>query len=102
MFYTERDIQADVIALYETVGGYVSVTSVGKRSVIRPAGFPDLVVLLPRGKGTLYHEVKTVGGRQSEGQVLFAARARDAGEPYVLGGVSEAREALEGLGLLVG
>ena len=97
----ERDVQADVVALYKSIGAHVYSTSVYRPGGAKiQAGIPDLIVLHPR-LGVWFHEVKAKTGKQSDGQVLFQTRCAQANVVYVCGGVAEARTALELAGLVV-
>lgn len=53
------------------------------------AGFPDLVLMAPRGSAPLYHgcvvEMKTVGGRCSKDQVRVLAALRRRGYFVIIG-----------------
>lgn len=97
----ERDVQADVVALYKSLGAHVYSTS-----VYRPgggkiqAGIPDLIVIHPR-LGVWFHEVKRPKAKQSDEQILFQTRCAQANVVYIVGGVDEAKAALELAGLVV-
>ena len=95
----ESQVQAQVVALFKSVGAYVHPTSQYRKSRI-PPGLPDLIILLPRKKGIVLFEVKTGDGRMSEKQLEFAYRCEDAGVPYCVGGVEIAILVLRGAGLL--
>lgn len=96
---SERAVQQAVAALYRGVGAVVASTSQPRASRVT-AGLPDLIVLLPRGRGVVFHEVKAAGGRQRAAQAEFQTACRMADVPYVLGGVAEARAVLVDIGLL--
>ncbi len=100
-FTLERDVKAECTALWKAIGGHVYDTSSHKMSPIRPAGFPDLVILLPRGLGMATQEVKRPKGKSSDGQIQYAAWANDAEAFHVVGGVEQLRAVLELRGLLV-
>jgi len=95
----ESEEQRRVTKLYRTVGGEVWSTSQPFRAALRP-GIPDLIVFF-RGRGVmLFHETKSARGKQSLEQRRFQRAATDCGLRYVLGGETEAREALIRLGML--
>lgn len=98
----EREIQSVVAELYRSVGAAVYSTSVYRPGGAKTlqGGIPDLIVLLPRRLGVLFHETKTAHGKQSDAQVIFESRCQQAGVAYVCGGVAEAQSALELAGLL--
>lgn len=98
----EKDIQRDVVALYHAVGAHAYSTSVYRPGGARiDAGIPDLIVLHPK-LGVWFHETKRPKSKQSDEQILFQTRCAQANVVYVLGGVEEARAALELAGLVVG
>lgn len=97
----ERDVQADVVNLYRSLGAHTYSTSVYRPGGSRiEAGIPDLIVIWAGGRGTWFHEVKRPKSKQTDDQLLFAARCAQAGTVYVCGGVEEARHALELAGVL--
>ena len=96
----ERDVKADCIALWEAAGCKVWDTSSRRESPIRPAGFADLVVFMPRGGGVVFHEVKRPKGKQSDGQILFQATCLASNVVCIVGGLDEARAALTLAGIL--
>jgi len=95
----ESQVQAQVVALFKSVGAYVHPTSQYRKSRI-PPGLPDLIILLPRGKGVVFFEVKALFGKMSEEQLAFMGACEMAEEPYWCGGVEEARLCLRMAGLL--
>ena len=97
----EPEVQAQVVALYKSIGAHPYSTSVYRPGGAKiQAGIPDLIVLHPK-LGVWFHEVKAPKGKQSDGQILFQTRCAQAGVVYVVGGVSEARAALELAGVLI-
>lgn len=97
---TEREIQRRVVALFRSAGCYVAVTSQNRTSRVS-RGLPDLIVLLPRGKGIVLFECKGLGGKLSKDQLEFANAAHYARVEFQWGGVGEAEELLVNKGLLV-
>lgn len=96
---SEKAVQTRVAHVYAAIGAFVVWTSQYRASRVTP-GLPDLIILLPRGKGVVLHEVKRPGGRQSAAQKMFQERCHDAGVRYVLGGSDQAWHVLEELGLV--
>lgn len=96
----ERDVQADVVALYKSIGAATYSTSVYRPGGAKiAAGIPDLIVLHPR-LGVWFHEVKRPKGKQTDEQILFQTRCAQANVVYVVGGLEEARAALTLAGIL--
>lgn len=96
----ERDVQADVVALYKSIGAATYSTSVYRPGGAKiAAGVPDLIVLHPK-LGVWFHEVKRPKAKQTDEQLLFESRCAAANVVYIVGGVAEARHALELAGIL--
>lgn len=96
---SEKAVQTRVAHVYAAIGAFVVWTSQYRASRVTP-GLPDLLILLPRGKGIVLQEVKRPGGRQSAAQKAFQDRCADAGVRYVLGGVDAAWHVIEELGFV--
>jgi len=100
----ERDIQRDVIELYERLGCQVvrfSQVRLGSGTRQTP-GIADLRIYCPRLQRAWWHETKTPTGKQSVAQALFQALVEQCGERYVLGGQEAAIEYTRNIGLLAG
>ena len=95
----ERDVQRQIKDLLEAVGGFVLRTNQNRASRVSP-GLPDIICLLPRGKGVLFVEAKSAKGKQSDSQILVERKCAEANVAYVCGGVSEVRAALALAGLV--
>lgn len=98
-FRLERDHQHAGIVLAESVGCFCLRTNAPKATYSTP-GLPDVLIFLPRGKGILLWEVKRVGGKSSDRQILVAAKAALAGIPLVTGTEEDLQRALELAGLI--
>lgn len=86
----EKDEQRDVYRLYTALGCEVVWFS-QPRATMQTEGIPDLKVYCRRKGLTWWHETKRPqGGKQSDAQKRFQARAEACGEHYVLGGWEEA------------
>ena len=113
----EKEIQADVIELYERLGCIVMRTqqSFRRGSMRAPgtAGIPDLFVFPPVTKGThtiygdswcscwpFFHETKTPSGKQSAAQIKWQKLCDERRFGYVLGGTEAALTQLRAIGLL--
>ena len=96
---SEKAVAHRVGHIYAALGAFIAWTSQYRPSMVTP-GLPDMIVLLPRGKGVLFHEVKRPGGRQSPAQKAFQESCETAGVRYVLGGADAAWHALEELGMV--
>ena len=95
----EREIQRQIIRLFEAIGAEVWPTSqyqTRQLRYVRP-GLPDLIILLPRGKGVLFYEVKAQTKARPE-QEDFRRACEMAGAGYCIGGLEEAVAALQALG----
>lgn len=101
----EREIQADVIELYQRLGCEVVVftqhgrTGSGTRQT---PGIADLKVYCARKDATWWHEVKTPSGVQSDAQKDFQHIVESCGEIYKLGGSEPALEQLRAIGVITG
>ena len=96
----ETDVQRRIKVLLESVGGFVLRTNQNRASRVSP-GLPDIICLLPRGKGCLFVEAKSRHGKQSDSQILVERKCVEAKVAYVCGGEDEVRHALQIAGLLV-
>jgi len=111
----ERDIQRDVVELYERLGCIVKPTSGGRRRGTRNApGLPDLYVFPPSidpqpvpgfpsfrmTRAPFWHETKRPSGKQKPTQIEFQQLCEARGVGYVLGGTEAALEQLRLIGLL--
>jgi len=99
----ERDIQRDVVELYEGLGCTVIRFSQGKRlgsGTRQTPGIPDLRIYCPRLHRGWWHETKTPTGRQSAAQIVFQALVEGCDESYVLGGTEAAIDYTRTIGLL--
>lgn len=96
---SEKAVQLRTARVYSAIGAFVVWTSQYRASRVTP-GLPDLIVLLPFGKGVLFHEVKAPGGRQSPAQKIFQQRCEMGGVRYVLGGADDAWHVLEETGVI--
>ena len=94
----EKEIQADIVALLETVGAAVYKIGTKRKKgdhqgTMQTPGIPDLVafVTVPclLRPVQLWVEVKRPGGTMSEAQWAFWRNARDAFCEHVTGGVDE-------------
>ncbi|MDP9201170.1 MAG: hypothetical protein M3P26_04465 [Gemmatimonadota bacterium] len=102
----EKELQARVIRLYVKAGCKVRSTSQPRKAKFITPGGADLQVFSPlirpgyrEIRVMWYHETKRDGGKYSEAQLEFAADCRDAGITCIGGGVKEAQEQLDRLGL---
>ena len=92
MTQLERDELRRVRKTFELAGAFVYRTSQHRKpmhSAPEP-GIPDLIVLMPAGRGAVFFEGKVAGNRLRPDQELFERRATRAGVPYVVGGNDEA------------
>lgn len=98
----ESSVQASVVALLKSVGVHVYQCSAYRAGGAHiEAGVPDLICLLPRGLGMFWFEVKaSPKSKQRDSQVLFQKRCEESGVRYYLGGLDEARAALQIAGIL--
>ena len=114
----EREIQRDVIKLYESVGCIVMRTqqSFRRGSMRAPGtpGIPDLHVFPPcidprpvndfpsfrMVRAPFWHETKTRSGKQTKEQRRWQELCRDRGVRVVVGGTEAALEQLRAVGLL--
>ena len=98
---TENDVYAAVVTLYTAIGAGIWPTRQFRRGPLRlRPGIPDLIVLLPRGKGVIFHELKAPKGKWLKGQQEFEADCSMSGVTYLLGGLDAARDELVRRGLL--
>jgi hypothetical protein len=91
---TEDQIQQQIIVYYRNLfkGLIFSVPNGGSRNVIEAkkfkatgllAGVSDLIILKPNSK-TIFIEVKTETGKQSQVQIDFQKKVEDMGFKYYL------------------
>ena len=106
----EKDIQADIVTLLETVGAAVYTIGTTRKKgdhqgTMQTPGIPDLVAFVPVPAWAggiagvsykrktpwvqLWIEVKRPGGVLSDAQRVFRMHAREAGCEHVTGGVDE-------------
>ena len=100
----EKEIQADIMEMLETVGATVYRIGTTRKKgdyqgTMQTPGIPDLLafVRIPARKMTdmrphavqLWIEVKRPGGKMSDTQLAFRWNALNAGCEYVVGGVDE-------------
>ena len=101
----EREIQRDIIELYERMGcEIVRFTQHGRTGsgTRQTPGIADLRVYCRRKDTSWWHEVKTPSGVQSEDQKRFQALAESCRETYILGGTEVALEQLRAIGCITG
>jgi hypothetical protein len=95
---SESHIQARCSQLYAALGGKVFWLSQRRPSGQTP-GLPDLIVVFP-GKAVIFHETKRPGGKPSAEQAELRQWLAGTAVTHVLGGYTEACQALEELGLV--
>ena len=105
-----RGVKAQVRALLESIGARVYNLSEAKPGWKRPAGLPDLWVMLPRVSRAwvnlprvsraFWVETKGRHGRQSAAQQDFEDMSYRCGVDYVSGGEPEVRAYLVRYGIL--
>lgn len=98
----EREIQADVVEIYEHLGLKVVSFSQYRRGsgTGQTPGIADLKVYCERKGLTWWHEVKTPTGVQSKEQREFELMVRACHEDYLLGGTKAALDHLQLVGVL--
>ena len=108
----EKDIQADIVKLLETVGAAVYKIGTTRKKgdhqgTMQTPGIPDLCafVEIPKGRWSpdlvqLWIEVKRPGGTCSEAQDAFTANAVMAGCQHVVGGIDEVLDWLKARGVV--
>lgn len=99
VWQTERTIQRAVVKLFRSVGCEVAVLSQVRPSRVA-RGLPDLYVFPPRLVAPFWMEVKGLGGKPTEDQLLWQEACELRGVPCILGGVPEAKAYLQRIGLL--
>jgi hypothetical protein len=121
----EEKIQTRVVATYKAAGATVCSLSQGYRpggkrhgTTRQTKGLADLYVFLPCKRIAFWHETKAPDRidqlqlpraerlaiyrrKQSPEQALFELRCTECGVPYILGGVAEAEEFLQALGIIL-
>lgn len=98
----EREVQHDVVKLYEDLGCVVARLSQYRASRV-VEGLPDLLVFPPlraRSAGPFWHEVKTPSGKQSPAQLEWQRLCEARGVVYVVGGTAAAIDQLRAIGLV--
>jgi hypothetical protein len=95
----ERDVQRQVVRLYESFRCIVYSTANPRRTFSTP-GIPDLLVFSPVASRFWLHEVKAERGRVSDEQRAFEELCGSCGVGHVLGGVEEAKRHLQAIGLM--
>jgi hypothetical protein len=98
----EREIQADVVDLYQRLGLEVFSFSQHRRGsgTHQTPGIADVKACCVRKHLTWWHEVKTPTGVQSDAQKDFQRAVEGCGEIYLLGGMEVALIHLQAIGLL--
>jgi hypothetical protein len=93
----EREIQADVVEVYDHLGLKVVKFSQYRlgSGTRQTKGIADLKVYCERKGLTWWHEVKTPSGVQSKEQREFELMVRACHEAYVLGGMQAALNHLQ-------
>ena len=99
----EKEIQADIVKLLETVGAAVyKIGTTRKRGdhqgTMQTPGIPDLVAFVNAMQ--LWIEVKRPGGKMSQDQRMFRWHALDAGCEHVVGGLDEVLDWLKARGVV--
>jgi hypothetical protein len=95
----ETEVQAAVMRVYQAFGCEVRRFNEGRRTRVS-VGWPDIFVF-NRQKATHWvHEAKVPGGQQSEEQSATQELCEACHLSYVLGGVHEAQQQLQKVGLL--
>jgi len=101
----EREIQRDIIELYERLGCEVIRFSQPGRlgsGTRQTPGIPDLKICCSRKQRSWWHEVKTPSGVQSAAQIAFQGMVEACGESYVIGGEDAAIAQLRAIGCITG
>ena len=97
----EATEQRGVVHLYQSIGASVYVRSVyGTQPHGVTPGQPDLAIKQPDWRLEWEHEVKPTKGRQSKAQDDYMRECQAMGTVYVLGGVQEALDWLDFLGIV--
>lgn len=93
--------QSGVVKLYQSIGASVYVNSVyGAHPKGVTPGIPDMRVKQPDWRLEWDHETKPAKGRQSKAQYDYLRECQAMGTVYVLGGISEALDFLDFLGIV--
>ena len=93
--------QTAVVKLYQSIGASVYVNSVyGAHPKGVTPGIPDMRVKQPDWRLEWDHETKPAGKRQSKAQYDYMRECQAMGTVYVLGGLQEALDWLEFLGIV--
>ena len=105
----EKEIQADIVKLLETVGAAVYKIGTKRKKddhqgTMQTPGIPDLVSFVPvpnaRYSVQLWIEVKRPAGSKTWAQRDFRLRALEAGCEHVVGGVDEVLDWLKARGVV--
>ena len=105
----EKDVQADVVKLLETVGAAVYKIGTTRKKgdhqgTMQTPGIPDLCAFVPVSAPCplvqLWIEVKRPGGTMSATQGAFRWNALEAGGAHVVGGVDEVVDWLKARGVV--
>ena len=114
MTQLEKDIQADIVELLDTVGAAVYRIGTTRKKgdhqgTMQTPGIPDLVAFVPvpfplstphRATVQLWIEVKRPGGKLHLVQTEFQLRALEAGCEHIVGGVDEVLDWLKARGVV--
>lgn len=97
----EAPVQRNVVTLYASCGMSCWVNSVyGTQPHGVTPGIPDMRVKQPDWRLDFDHETKPDGRRQSKSQYDYLRECQAMGTVYVLGGVAEAIDFLDFLGIV--
>lgn len=99
----EREIQREVIALYQSLGcTVVRFSQPGRRGsgTRQTPGIADLRIYCRRKMASWWFETKTPTGGQSAAQLAFQQLVEACGEIYLLGGTDVALAHLRAIGLI--
>lgn len=94
----ELDVQHQVVKLFEAIGATVYSTSQHRKPThsAPQRGLPDLLILMPGGRGAVLFEVKSEQGKQSTEQYWCELACVKAAVPYLCGGMDAAQRYLAG------
>ena len=96
----ERDVQRDVVRLYESLGCAIYSTSQPRKAKYITPGIPDLMVFAPKVGRFWLHEIKSEKGKPSSAQLDFETLCGSCGVGHVIGGVDAAKNHLRAIGLI--
>ena len=109
MMQLEKEIQADIVTLLETVGAAVYKIGTKRKKTdhqgtMQTPGIPDLVAFVKTPgwciTEQIWIEVKRPGGKMSKPQIAFSLHAVKAGCEHVVGGVDEVLAWLKARGVV--